>query len=95
MEGKGYSLGNIDITIIAERPKISPHKQKILDNLYALLKSPADTINLKVGLGTPSSGQCVCQVEATSLLQSLVRQANTLGKPQSHHKQDFQRGCSF
>jgi len=47
MEGKGYSLGNIDITVIAERPKISPHKQKILDNLYALLKSPADTINLK------------------------------------------------
>lgn len=50
MEGKGYLLGNIDVTIIAERPKISPHKQQILDNLYNLLKSPADTINLKVSL---------------------------------------------
>lgn len=48
MEDKGYSLGNIDITVIAERPKLSPHKQKILDNLYGLLKAPAETINLKV-----------------------------------------------
>ena len=53
MEGKGYSLGNIDITVIAERPKLSPHKQKILDNLYKLLKSPADTINLKVEMTHP------------------------------------------
>jgi len=42
-------MGNIDITIIAEKPKISPHKQKILDNLYSILKTPADTINVKVG----------------------------------------------
>lgn len=48
MESKGYLLGNIDVTVIAERPKISPHKQQILDNLYSLLKTPADTINLKV-----------------------------------------------
>ena len=48
MRDKGYSLGNIDITVIAERPKLSPHKQRILDNLYALLGSPPDTINLKV-----------------------------------------------
>lgn len=47
MESKGYLLGNIDVTIIAERPKISPHKQQILDNLYSLLKTPAETINLK------------------------------------------------
>lgn len=50
MESKGYLLGNIDVTVIAERPKISPHKQQILDNLYSLLKTPADTINLKVRL---------------------------------------------
>ena len=48
MESKGYILGNIDVTIIAERPKISPHKQLILDNLYSLLKTPAETINIKV-----------------------------------------------
>jgi hypothetical protein len=54
MESKGYSMGNIDITIIAEKPKISPHKQKILDNLYSILKTPADTINVKVGTTVPS-----------------------------------------
>ena len=50
MESKGYRLGNIDITVIAERPKLSPHKQKILDSLYGLLKSPPDTINLKASI---------------------------------------------
>ena len=48
MESKGYRLGNIDITVIAERPKLSPHKQKILDNLYSILKASPETINLKV-----------------------------------------------
>jgi hypothetical protein len=28
MEEKGYVLGNIDCTIIAQRPKLSPHKVK-------------------------------------------------------------------
>ena len=50
MESKGYRLGNIDITVIAERPKLSPHKKKILDRLYELLKAAPETINLKVPL---------------------------------------------
>ena len=40
MESKGYRMGNIDVTIIAERPKISPHKQKIMDNLYTPPEEP-------------------------------------------------------
>jgi len=60
MQGKGYSMGNIDITIIAEKPKISPHKQKILDNLYAILKTPAETINIKVCLAPPPLHACEC-----------------------------------
>ena len=48
MQEKGYTLGNIDVTVIAERPKLSPHKQRILQNLCELLKAPADSINLKV-----------------------------------------------
>ena len=58
MESKGYLLGNIDVTIIAERPKISPHKQNILDNLYNLLKAPAETINLKVPLVSAQAWTC-------------------------------------
>ena len=37
MKEAGYELGNIDCTLIAQRPKISPHKEKIKKNLAKLL----------------------------------------------------------
>jgi hypothetical protein len=37
MRERGYTVGNIDCTIIAQRPKMSPHKEAIRDNLCSLL----------------------------------------------------------
>ncbi|GFH10063.1 2-C-methyl-D-erythritol 2,4-cyclodiphosphate synthase [Haematococcus lacustris] len=39
MEERGYTLGNIDCTIIAQKPKLSPHKETIRHNLCRLLKA--------------------------------------------------------
>jgi len=47
MKEHGYSLGNLDATIIAERPKLSPVKNAIRDNLCALLEAHPSAINLK------------------------------------------------
>eukprot|EP00200_Dunaliella_tertiolecta_P004344 CAMPEP_0202352756 /NCGR_PEP_ID=MMETSP1126-20121109/8813_1 /ASSEMBLY_ACC=CAM_ASM_000457 /TAXON_ID=3047 /ORGANISM="Dunaliella tertiolecta, Strain CCMP1320" /LENGTH=158 /DNA_ID=CAMNT_0048945015 /DNA_START=167 /DNA_END=643 /DNA_ORIENTATION=- len=47
MEERGYSLGNIDCTIIAQRPKLSPHKEAIRKNLCALLNAHDSVVNLK------------------------------------------------
>lgn len=33
MEEKGYVLGNLDCTIIAQKPKLSPHKVRCLQQL--------------------------------------------------------------
>jgi 2-C-methyl-D-erythritol 2,4-cyclodiphosphate synthase len=30
MEERGYVLGNIDCTIIAQKPKLSPHKVRLI-----------------------------------------------------------------
>lgn len=47
MAGAGYMLGNLDITIILQRPKLSPHKAAMKANLVALLGCDAAQINLK------------------------------------------------
>jgi 2-C-methyl-D-erythritol 2,4-cyclodiphosphate synthase len=44
---KGYELSNVDATIVAEFPKISPIKQKIRDSLSHILKIPVDCISIK------------------------------------------------
>lgn len=43
----GYILGNIDITLICEGPKISPHKQQMIENIARLLHCESAQINLK------------------------------------------------
>ena len=47
MREAGYEIGNIDCTIIAQRPKISPHKPAIKTNLAKLLGCPEDVVNVK------------------------------------------------
>ena len=43
----GYTLGNIDITVICERPKISPHKAAIIASIAQVLECDIDRVNLK------------------------------------------------
>jgi 2-C-methyl-D-erythritol 2,4-cyclodiphosphate synthase len=47
MDGAGYTLGNIDITVILERPKLSPHKAAIKQNLANLLACDTSQVNIK------------------------------------------------
>ena len=47
MNDAGYTLGNIDITVILERPKLSPHKAAIKQNLANLLTCDTSQINIK------------------------------------------------
>ena len=49
MKERGYELGNIDCTIVAQRPKLSPHKETIRAALCALLGVDAAAVNIKVG----------------------------------------------
>nr|AZB52803.1 2-C-methyl-D-erythritol 2,4-cyclodiphosphate synthase [Centranthera grandiflora] len=47
MHEAGYELGNLDSTLILQRPKLSPHKEAIRANLCALLGSDPSVVNLK------------------------------------------------
>ncbi|XP_050266544.1 2-C-methyl-D-erythritol 2,4-cyclodiphosphate synthase, chloroplastic [Quercus robur] len=47
MHEAGYELGNLDATLILQRPKVSPHKEAIKANLSALLGADPAVVNLK------------------------------------------------
>lgn len=55
IESKGYSINNIDATIIAQKPKMSPHIQAMRNNISSALNIELDQINIKAtteeGLG--------------------------------------------
>jgi 2-C-methyl-D-erythritol 2,4-cyclodiphosphate synthase len=47
MEERGYSLLNVDNTIIGEKPKIAPHRLQIISSLAKLLDIPEDQVSVK------------------------------------------------
>jgi 2-C-methyl-D-erythritol 2,4-cyclodiphosphate synthase len=46
-EAKGYSTGNVDATIVAQRPKLAPFIQEMCSNIAAALDTTTDRINVK------------------------------------------------
>ena len=55
-----YKIGNIDATIIAQRPKMAPHIPTIRENIASALNISVDQINVKAtteeGLGFTGEG---------------------------------------
>lgn len=47
VKNKGYELGNIDITIIAQAPKMAPHINAMRENIAHDLNVPIDYVNVK------------------------------------------------
>ncbi|RDX76902.1 2-C-methyl-D-erythritol 2,4-cyclodiphosphate synthase, chloroplastic [Mucuna pruriens] len=47
MHEAGYEIGNLDATLILQRPKLSPHKDIIKANLSALLGVDSSVVNIK------------------------------------------------
>ena len=58
---KGYRVINIDATVIAQAPKLSPYIEKMVENIADTLKLKKDSINVKATteeqLGFTGSGQ--------------------------------------
>jgi len=55
LAAEGFRPYNVDLTVIAERPKISPHVDEMRANLAADLDIPLDRINVK-GTTTEAMG---------------------------------------
>lgn len=48
MRARGYGVGNVDATVIAQVPRLAPHREAMEERLCHLLGAPADAVNLKV-----------------------------------------------
>lgn len=47
MRSKGYDIGNVDVTICAERPKINPHIPAMVSTLASVMECDEDRISIK------------------------------------------------
>lgn len=72
IEQRGLHVGNVDVTVLAQRPKLKPFIPQMIDNLAHALHLPLDRVNVKAtteeGLGFTGSGDgiachAVCLLE--------------------------------
>lgn len=69
---RGYRVGNVDATILAQRPKLAPHIPQMRANLAAHLGVGEDRVNVKAtteeGLGFTGAGEGMA-AHAVALLE--------------------------
>ena len=72
LKEKGYQIVNIDATIIAQKPKLLPYIDTMIENVAQALEISADQVNIKAtpeeGLGFTGtlqgiSSQAICAIE--------------------------------
>jgi 2-C-methyl-D-erythritol 2,4-cyclodiphosphate synthase len=60
-DSRGYALGNLDATIIAQKPKMAPHIQSMRENIARVLNATVEQVNVKAtteeGLGFTGTGE--------------------------------------
>ena len=72
LEENGFLVGNVDATIIAQRPKMAPHIPQMRENIAKAMKVPVNRVNIKAtteeglgftGAGEGISAQAICLLE--------------------------------
>lgn len=70
----GYKVGNVDLTIICEAPKIGPHRDAMRDRIARLLDVPISAISVKAttteGLGFTGRGEGIAAQAVATLILS-------------------------
>jgi 2-C-methyl-D-erythritol 4-phosphate cytidylyltransferase/2-C-methyl-D-erythritol 2,4-cyclodiphosphate synthase len=74
VQAQGLAVGNVDATVILERPKLAPYIDQMRANLAAVLGVPVDRVSIKgktnEGLGEIGRGEAIA-VHAIALVRSL------------------------
>ena len=71
---QGFSVGNVDATVLAQRPKLAPHIPAMRDNLARVMGVSPDRVNVKAtteeGLGFTGSGEGIA-AHAVALIERM------------------------
>ena len=69
---RGYGVGNVDVTILAERPKLAPHALAMQQRLAELLGVGADQVGVKAktmeGLGVIGGGEAIAALAVATVV---------------------------
>ena len=69
---RGWQVGNVDATILAQRPKLAPYLEQMRENLAARMKAAPEQVNVKAtteeGLGFTGAGEGIA-AHAVCLLE--------------------------
>ncbi len=86
VDDKLYVIGNIDATIIAQRPKMAPYIEKMRENVAKALNIGADQVNIKAtteeGLGFTGSGEGI-SAQAVACLETVANYSYTAAVDES------------
>ena len=89
IDDKLYVIGNIDATIIAQRPKMAPHIVQMRENVAKALHIDVDQVNIKAtteeGLGFTGTGEGISS-QAIVCLETIANYSYAVGS-------DEERGC--
>ncbi len=81
LESRGFSVVNVDITVLAQAPKLSPFRNAMQENIAAVLHLTADCVNVKAttteGLGAIGNGEGIAALCVAMINQ---KETNLLGK---------------
>ncbi|WP_326512930.1 2-C-methyl-D-erythritol 2,4-cyclodiphosphate synthase [Clostridium intestinale] len=71
---KGYIINNIDSTIIAQKPKLSPYIPSMIDNIAEALNISIEDLNIKAtteeGLGFTGKGEGISSHSICSIIKN-------------------------
>lgn len=73
VKSKGYRLGNVDATIIAQKPKMAPHIPAMQKRIAELLEAKVDQVNVKATtteqLGFTGRGEGIASMAVVLLVK--------------------------
>lgn len=71
LEEKGFRIGNVDVTVIAQRPKLAPYREQMRQRLAEAMKLDFSRVSVKAtteeGLGFTGSGEGISAMAAALL----------------------------
>lgn len=83
LDEKLYVIGNIDATIIAQKPKMAPHIEQMRENIARALRIETSQINIKAtteeGLGFTGAGEGISS-QAIAALETIANYSYTAGE---------------
>ena len=73
LQDKNWLVNNVDVTIIAQKPKMAPHIQEMRKNVAAVLKLELEQVNIKATttekLGFTGRGEGIAAEAVASLIR--------------------------